>query len=279
LFLAVIRGGSFLAAARALNVAVSTVSRRIAALERRMDTVLLERRTDGAVATDAGRALGALAERVALDLAATLRDVAPVSKSLKGTIRISAGDGFTVAIADCIAKFSEQHPDVEFELVVESRVANLHKREADIAVRTVHRQEPSLVYARLGELNYALWASAEYLRKCGTPESLGELRAHRFIGFSAPLDKHAAVRWLRSLGARQITVRANTFRAQFLAAQKGTGIAALPRSAVRNLIEVLPGIAPLSLPLFFVSHPQSLRRPQVRAFADLLIADLRARLA
>jgi len=68
------------------------------------------------------------------------------------------------------------------------------------------------------------------------------------------------------------------YKTSAAAPSKGTGIAALPRSAVRNLVEVLPETIPLSLPLFFVSHPQALRRPQVRAFADLLIADLRGRL-
>lgn len=270
--LAVVRQGSFLAAAGELRMAVSTVSRRLGQLERHTGQVLVERRSDGAHVTPAGQAFAELAQRMALDLAATLRAPAPGARALKGVVRLTVGDGFTRLLMDCVAAFSQRHPQVDVEFVVESRTADLRKREADVAVRTVHKQEASLVYRPLGQLEYALWAAPSYVERHGVPQQIDAVPSHRFIGFAPPLDRHPTMPWLRKLGATRFVLKTTSYRGQFEAARKGLGLAALPRGGARGLIEVLKGESPSPLPLYLVSHPQALRRAEVRAFADLVVA-------
>ena len=277
--LAVVRAGSFLAAADKICISVSTVSRRIRQLEKRIGSVLIERRTDGAYATPAGRKLAALAERMELDIAATARDSSSTASSLGGVIRLSVGDGFTDLLMDCVANFSVRHPNVDFEFIVESRAADLRKKEGDVAIRTTHKQEASLVYRRLGELRYALWASRTYIDRAGLPKTAKELDAHVFVGFAPPLDRHLTMIWLRELGAKRFVVRATSFRGQLAAVRRGLGVGALPRRAVRGLVEVLPGMSPKPLPLFLVAHPQSLRRREVRAFVDEAVAYIASQLS
>lgn len=279
LLLAVTRKGSFLAAAADLGLAVSTVSRRMAVLEQRVGSVLVERRADGAHPTPAGSAIAELALRMELDISATLRDSAPTAKALKGVVRLSVGDGFTQLLMESVAAFSARHPNVDFEFVVESRLADLRQRESDIAFRTTHKQESSLVYRQVGRLDYALWAAAAYVRRHGAPLTPTGIADHLFVGFAAPLDRHPTMPWLRELGAQRYVVRTTSFRSLLVAARNGLGIAALPRRAARGLVEVLPGTAPPSLPLYLVSHPQALRRREVRAFVDHVVSDMMVRLA
>lgn len=277
--LSVVRRGSFLAAAGELGMAVSTVSRRVAQLERRTGQALVERRSDGAHVTPAGRELTELAQRMELDVAAALRGATSGAKALKGTIRLTVGDGFTRLLMDCVAAFSTRHPQVDFEFVVESRTVDLRKREADLAVRTVHKQEATLVYRHLGQLDYALWAAPSYASRHGLPQTVEELASHRVISFAPPLDRHPTVAWLRKLGVTRFAVSTTSYRSQFEAARLGLGVAALPRGGGRGLIEVLKGLSPSPLPLYLVAHPQALRRPEVRAFADEAVAALSAQLA
>lgn len=279
MLLAVVRNGSFLAAAADLQLAVSTVSRRMGLLEQRLGAMLIERRADGARATPTGRALSELAQRIELDLAATLRDSAASPRALKGTVRLSVGDGFTQMLMDCVTAFCAQHPDVEFEFVVESRAVDLRRREADIAFRTTHKQEATLVYRRVGQLRYALWAAPDYLQRNGTPRTRDDLAGHRFVGFAPPLHRHHTMPWLRELGAQRMAVRTTSFRSLLAAIRGGAGIGALPRRAARGLVELLPGEEPPPLPLLLVSHPQALRRPEVRSFVDCVVARITRQVA
>jgi len=279
ILLAVVRSGSFLAAGSALDLAVSTVSRRIAHLESSTESKLIERRSDGAHATPKGRELAALAERMELEIAAALRSGTRSARALEGVLRVSVGDGFTRPMMDCVASFSIRHPGIAFEFIVESRAADLRKREADIAVRTVHKQESSLVYRRIGRLDYGLAASSAYLERAGTPTSIEDLRTHSFVSFAPPLDRHMTVCWLERIGARRYTCLTTSFRSLLAAVRAGIGVGALPRRASNGLIALLPGLAPDPLELFLVTHPEALRRREVRAFADAILADMGRRLS
>lgn len=279
ILLAVIRKGSFLAAAKELDLAVSTVSRRIAQFEARSGSALVERRSDGAHPTPAGRELAELANRVELDIAATLRAGGSAAEALKGIVRLSVGDGFTRLMIEAVAAFSSRHPGVEFEFIVENRAADLRKREADLAVRTIHKQEPSLIYRRLAQLDYGLVASPRYIERFGMPATPAELPAHTFVGFAAPLDRHMTMPWLASLGAKRFACRTTSFRSALAAVRAGLGIGALPRRAAGELVAIFPTLAPEPLQLYLVTHPEALRRPEVRAFVDAVVRDIGARLA
>jgi DNA-binding transcriptional LysR family regulator len=276
LLAAVANSGSLLAAGRSLGLSTSTLSRRIGALERATALMLIERRSDGARLTDSGKRLADAARRFGIELGATLRDAAEAGKVLRGTIRVSAGDGFIEPLATIAAAFAGRHPEVNFELAVETHVADIVGGEADLAIRTVHREERSLVYRRLGELRYGLFASAHYLSANGSPRTQGDLAGHAFVGFAPPLDRHPAMRWLRTLGAKRFRLATASYAGQLRAATLGLGIAALPQADHGALVEILPGVRPPPLALYLVSHPDILKRSHVRAFADHVAAQFRA---
>jgi DNA-binding transcriptional LysR family regulator len=276
LLLAVARRGSFLGAGRAVGLATSTLSRRLTALERAVGTVLVERRADGARLTDAGRRLAAAAEDVELALGARLRELPVSGGRLSGSIRVTAGDGFAEFLAETIADFVTHHPDVSFDVQVDSRPVDLPRREADVAIRTLHGREGSLVYRSLGALPYGLFTAPAYAARRGVPRTLRELPSHVCVGLSAPFERVPWMRWLRANGVTRFGLRATGFAVLLAAVRAGIGIAPLPQGMAAGLVRVLPRVRPDPLPVWVASHVDARRLPAVRAFVDHLAARFRA---
>jgi len=270
LLLAVARAGSFLAAGRELGLATSTVSRRLTVLESSVDSLLIERRVDGARLTEAGRRLAAAAADVELALGARLRELPGPAGRLAGVIRVTAGDGFSDFLAESIADFAEGHPEVSFDVMIDNRAVDLARREADVGIRTLHGREGSLVYLPLAPLAYGLFASPAYAARRGVPRSLRDLPRHPCIGLAASLERVPWMRWLRTHGVRRFAFRSTSFGAVLAAARAGLGLAALPERMSTGLVRVLPRARPDPLPVWLAAHVDARRQPAVRAFVDHL---------
>lgn len=270
LLLAVARAGSFLAAGRELGVATSTLSRRLAQLESALREPLVERRSDGVRLTESGARLAQTAGELDLTVRAQLRDLPSARRELEGTIRVTAGDGFTDFAVDAVVAFRALHPRVAFELVIDPNALDLVRREADAAIRTGHGRESSLIYRTLGDLPYSLWAAPDYLARRGAPRRATDLDRHEFLGLAAPLDRTPAMRWLRAHGIERFTLLATSFGTLLAATRAGLGIAALPDRMAADLVRVLPRLRPDPLIVYWVTHPDARRLPHVRAFGDLV---------
>jgi DNA-binding transcriptional LysR family regulator len=274
LLVAVRAAGSLLRAARRLGLAASTVSRRITALERAAGRTLLHRGPDGVRFTEAGSALAACGADLELGLARTLRNLPLEGAALTGTVRVSAGDGFADAIVAAVRAMSARHPGVRFELAVEDHVVNLARGEADVAVRTVHHRESSLVYRKVAALEYGLFAAARYLAERGTPRRPADLARHVFVGLAPPLDRLPAQRWLHAQIGRAPVLATSTFTALLAAARAGLGMAALPAASSAGLVSVLPGTELPTLPVWLVVARDVRRQPHVAAFVEALRTEL-----
>ncbi|MGZ3439406.1 MAG: LysR family transcriptional regulator, partial [Polyangia bacterium] len=125
-FLAVARLGSLSKAARHLRVQQSTVGRRLAALEAALDTRLFERTSDGYVATSAGEAFVAHAERIEDEALAAERQLAGHEAVVAGTVRMTAPQAFGFHfVVPLLARLHAEQPDIAFELVADNLALNL----------------------------------------------------------------------------------------------------------------------------------------------------------
>ena len=148
LLLAVSRRGSFLQAGQLLGIAASTVSRRLTQLETALGEPLVERGVEGCRLTSRGQAPV---------------DGAPAI--LSGTVLVSAGEGFSASVLEAASRFTAQHPGCSVELQVTTDFHKIVRGVADIAIRTAHLGEPSLIYRGLGKLDYGVFATAAYLHR------------------------------------------------------------------------------------------------------------------
>jgi len=270
-FLAVAREGSLSGAARALRVEHSTVARRVAGLEACVGVRLFDRLSRRWALTREGDALLAHAERLEHEALAFSR-AALATTALQGRVRVSAPPTFAAHfLLPRLVKCAQAWPGIELDLVSEVRLSNLHRREADLAVRFMRPDEPGLSTRKLGELGFQLYAAPSWLQR---PEA-----DWCFLGYGPPLDEVPHQRLLAALaGTRPFVLRSNDLAALHQACVAGLGLAMLPRFLIRageGLVEVPGAPRPALREIWSVVHPDVRRSPRVRLMADLIAQTIR----
>jgi len=163
-FLAVYRSGSLTAAARVLGCSQPTVGRRIAALAETYGAALLESRAGRYVTTTVGRRVLARAERIEREIGGIADDIDRVDERPQGSVRVSVPEGAgLLLIAPRLGEFRRAYPDIDLVLVGEHSIADLGRREADLAIRAVRPRQHSLIARRLAVVPFSLYASERYL--------------------------------------------------------------------------------------------------------------------
>jgi DNA-binding transcriptional LysR family regulator len=187
IFADVMRRGSLSAVARERDIAPSSISRTITALERELGARLFHRTTRRLAPTDAAAAFFAQVEPH-LDGLRDARDaVTDKSDSVRGVLRVSASVSFGVErLAPIVSEFAKIHPDVTIELVLTDAVVDLVAERFDLAIRHGPLSDSSLVAQKLVATRYFVAASRAYLRRAGRPASPSDLAEHRCLTFPFP---------------------------------------------------------------------------------------------
>lgn len=231
LFLAIARAGTLTAAAPVLRLSQPTAGRRLKNLEEACGCALFQRTAAGLRLTDEGEAMLLHVERMEEEALALDRQITGSEGVLQGQLRLSASEWFSrLVLAPHIASFSIIHPLVTIELVADSRVLNLGRREADLAFRLPRFEEPEIVQRRFTHVRYDLFAAPTYLEKHGPPTLAAQGEGHRLIIMDAALETQPDVPWLRSrLPRARLAVRSNSRDVQAVACGEAAGVAVLPR--------------------------------------------------
>lgn len=277
-FLAVSRSASFLAAGRALGLSTSTVARRISALEAHVGAPLVRRAASGTTIEPGSRSLVELAERIERELAAASRDARSAPEKLTGVVRVATGDGFVRFVSGVAASFRREHPETFVEMVVDHRMADLSRREADLALRTGKSTSATIVARKVAELPYGIYGSEDYLRRARRAGVANDdLPQHDFVMFEGALERMPEISWLREHGAARFPFRTNSMHGILAGAVAGQGLAALPTllaDAIPTLHRIRLEEEPPAKPIFIAMHRDMRSVPRVRAFADALARDV-----
>ncbi|HVJ90845.1 MAG TPA: LysR family transcriptional regulator [Labilithrix sp.] len=284
-FVRVVQDGSFTAAARALGLPKSSVSRSIAQLEQDLGVRLLHRTTRKLHLTDAGTAFHDRVSRALADIDEATNAAADLQRELRGSIRITAPLDLGVwAVASIVARFVRRHPTVHVDVRLSSRVVDLIADGFDLAVRAGPVRDESLVARRVGVLELGLYASSKYVKRRGTPTSLDDLATHDCILLRTDAG---FMQWklTSTSGAEQLVEPRGAISADDISFLKkavlaGGGIALLPSFFVlreeraNKLVRVLPDWR-LSGATLHVVYPSARYVPQrVIAFRDYLVREL-----
>ncbi len=240
-FLEVARRQSFSAAAKALGLTSSSVSKQIARLEERLGVQLLRRTTRRVSLTEAGHLYAERTGRILADVEEAERAVADLDGTPRGTLRISALPILgTLRVAPAVLACRARYPELRIDLDITDRLVDLVAERIDVAVRLTAAISPaSLVARRLADDRRVLCASPRYLRRHGTPRRLEDLADHDCI----TLNQEPVARWtlLGPEGERVVPV-SGTFRSSDTvtlrdAAVAGLGLANLPDYVVQEHLE------------------------------------------
>jgi DNA-binding transcriptional LysR family regulator len=267
--LAVSRSAKFTTAAQSLGLNHTTVSRRIAALEKSLGGRVLARAAAGWELTD----LGTRAVRVAEQVEAAVGSLGPAGKEpdpITGVVRMTATDGFSAYIAaPAVARLRRDHPGLSVEVVTMTRRALQQRSGLDIEVVVGEPQGHRAEAVRLGEYMLGMYASRAYLAEHRTPSTVAELDEHPLVYFVDSMlqvdDLDAPRRLVPAM--RDGLTSTNVF-VHVEATRAGAGIGFLPcfmADLHEDLVRLLPSEIAELLPYWMVLRPDSLRRPAVAA--------------
>jgi DNA-binding transcriptional LysR family regulator len=275
LVLALARTRTLAAAAERLDVDVSTVFRRLNALEKRLRVRLFDRSPRGYQLTAAGERASAAAERIETELNTLDRDITGRDQQLSGMLRITASETLSHAVLPRLfADFRAQHPRIELVLTIDNRVLDLGRREADIALRTRRPNDAALFGRRLASIAWALYGPATGSRAVRREGKTLAFANQSVIGWDEPGARIAASEWVSEhVPAEQIVYRSNSLVNQFMAVRAGVGIALLPcyladpDRGVRRLSATIDDIAG---ELWIVTHKDLKETARIRAFLSIV---------
>lgn len=282
-FSAVVRHGGFTAAATALGMQKSTLSRMVARLEERLETRLLLRTSRQLSVTEAGRVFLERCDEGLRLLDAAEGVLEPVEPA--GTVRMTAMPDFAERfIAPLVAQFAKAHPRVQVELVLTTRLVDLVEERVDLAIRSGPLPDSSLVARRIGTARRCLVASPAYLEARGRPRSVSDLVRHDVLAYRTT-DGAVSWRLITSTGPRNVRLEARLAADDFTVlrdwALAGLGVSLLPGFVCEEglksgaLVQLLRSSVQEEVPLFLV-HPQGRHLPtRVRLLHDFLVAKLR----
>lgn len=263
------RTGSLSAAARRLKVDHSTVARRVGGLEESLGVRLFDRLPRGWVLTADGEQMAERVERVEADIFSLGSFARGRSGTLSGTVRVSAPPAFaSLFLMPRLGLLRERHPGIELELIGEMRLANLTRREADLALRIGRPEGASMIVRRLPDFHYGLFGRRDYVER--VPEAEWTL-----LGHDETLEQSPPQQWLRRYAAgRPLVIRSNDITGLFNAVRAGLGVAVLSgymAELAPELVCIAHGDPELRRELWMVVHADVRRSPSVRAVMDTII--------
>lgn len=232
LFARVLQHGSFSEAGRRVGVPVSTVSRKISALERRLGVRLLERTTRAVNPTETGREYLLHCEQILEAMESAQAALKKRQTEVTGTLRLAAPPSLSdVLLVPLVHGFLRSHPKVAVKVLVTDRHLDLVQDEVDVSLRVGPQPASSLVFRPLMRYRHILVAAPVYLAGASALDKPADLPRHRLLGFTKWFDE---VSWKLSSGTvvERVSVKLclgmNDYAGVIRAAVSGMGVAEIP---------------------------------------------------
>ena len=286
IFHAAAEAGSFTHAGEVLRMSQSAVSRQVSALEKELKVALFHRHARGLVLTEQGDMLFSTASEIMSKLSTAEAMLTDTTTKPSGDLRVTAPIGLgTVWVTQRLREFFELYPEIRIELILSDEQIAIAMRAADVAIWTAEPQQSELIRRRLFNMKIHAYASSQYIRRHGAPETLDSLDDHAIVSYSGTPAVHlSAIRWLETAGLdgkmtpRKPAFSANSVLAMKYAIQAGIGIGLIPDYLSEDLTDLVPVLREVELPtvpIYFVLPEELKTAKKVQVFRDFLIAKAR----
>jgi DNA-binding transcriptional LysR family regulator len=270
--LALVRAGTLATASERLGIDASTVFRSLQRIERGLGQPLFERSRAGYAATELARSLATHAERIETVLEESRSAAQLLPGQVSGTVRITTTDSVLHGlVAPLLKGLGAEHPLISFELLAGNELANLSRRDADIAVRATRRPPQHLIGKHVGPIRVALFASRK-----GRVNSLddGEAETVAWIAVDDALPDHPSVVWRKRRHPKVVpTYRVNSILTVMEMVALGLGVGVLPMFLAEgrsDLRQLTPVIDEAQTELWILAHPESRHLRRVAAVYGFL---------
>jgi DNA-binding transcriptional LysR family regulator len=241
-FVALVRAGSFTAAAVQLGMTKAMVSQHLLRLEQELGVTLIVRSTRRMALTEAGTAFHADCVLLLEQAQAAIDRLGDRRNTPTGTLRLTTSTDYGMSVvAPALADFRRLHPQLQMDLVISDQISDLIAERFDLAIRIGWLRDSSLRATRLGSFRQLVTATPAYLVEHGVPRRPEDLAAHPWIAMSALATP---LRWTftRGSGKRRVVrmhqaMQANNAAAIRALVLNGAGISVLPDYLVQEDIQ------------------------------------------
>jgi DNA-binding transcriptional LysR family regulator len=276
-FTQIVECGSMASAGKVLAMPANTVSRRLASLEARLNTKLLNRTTRSVSVSEHGRTLLSQALRIleAAELAETM--LQQESEGLAGLVRIGLPSILTADILTSLRPLLIGHPGLRLEVSVHDQPVNPVSAGLDVVIMGGTLPDSTLIARKLHDVQLIFAASETYLEEFGEPQTPQDLAGHRTLHFKTNPPQSTWVLHDKQGGQHVVPVQghfeANDGRALMDAMRAGLGIASTSRRIVRNYPElrrVMPEYTGLTFPVYAIYPTSGQRSARLQAVVTTL---------
>lgn len=273
LLLAIARERQLRAASGHLGVDSSTVSRRLAAAEERLQTRLFVRDPEGYKPTDAGRAFVEKAEEIERLVVSLFSVTKSTGEEVSGTVRITSVDALLNDwLTARLPKLLDLYPNLEIRLTAEHRNLSFTRSEADIGLRLARpAEDAAIVMRRVGHFGLAIYGAARF--RDVSQEQWNDVP---WITYNDDLADVPQMRWLRTVAPRAVShFRSSSTPILLEACEAGLGLALLPCISARNrnLVRLTPGTVH-ERELWLLAHRDTANIRRFRVVSDWLAAQV-----
>ena len=289
-FTKVVETGSFTRAAAEFSVPPSSISRRIADLEKNLGANLLKRSTRAVQVTEIGQIYFAQVQDILLQLEQSDETVRSYQARPMGQLRISSmvsfGERLLLPLLD---EFKQLYPEIILDVSLSDELSTLGRDDVDVAIRGGYAPNERVQAIRLMDNEFIPVAAPAYLSKAGTPKDVFELRQHQGLFFRTPVGPspwlcNYAGEW-HDVSGHPVAISNNT---GWLAQQglAGFGIMMAPRWSIGPYLEsgelvelffdpVLRVSQNADLAIYLLYQKPRYLVPKVKAMVDFLVARTR----
>lgn len=216
------------------------------------------------------------AEHIEEEMLALDRELTGNDLKLNGWLRVTSSESLAFQLLpDQLSAFRRAHPGIGLELLLDNRLFDLSRREADVALRTVRPKQGDLWGRKLADLAWAVYGARSYLSK-SKAQSLTQLIGEcDFIGWDESSRRIRAAEWIETVaGVPAIIYRTASIINQVAAVKQSLGLAVLPcyiGDTEPELVRALPEpVRELQDELWIITHVKMKNTARVRAFFDLV---------
>ncbi len=275
-FVRVVEAGSFTAAAGALRLPPSSVSRAVAKLEHELGVTLLERTTRKLSLTDAGRAYFERARDAVAGLDEASALAVDAAREPQGLVRIAAPPEMGGHLAALLADLLARYPRLSIDVAFTARGAELVGTQVDVAIVVGPLDDSALIVKRLGSTVHRLFASRAYVDRRGKPRNVADLARHACVLYRG--QRTWELHGPRGKERVEVTGAISGDHLSFVyeAVSLGHGIGLMPAFLAHReppLVPVLPAFA-ASGGLHSLVHPSRHLPNRVRLVRDFLTEKL-----
>ncbi|NOI76024.1 LysR family transcriptional regulator [Vibrio coralliilyticus] len=272
-FLAIARAGTLSGASKTLRIGIATATRRLERLENALELRLFVRDQLGYKLTDEGLSLIPQAEALEQAGYAFGSAAQGTDDGVSGHVRLATAQGLADhLIIPALPNLLSKHDGLNVEVETSVSTVNLHRRDADMAIRMIRPERGNVTIRRLGDLGFGLYGSESYLNRRPRSKQTNPYVNDDFIGWTETQQHLPAAQWIqKTLRGRTCKLTTSSLSAQFSAVHAGLGLSILPHFIAKQQgLICIENEVGCNQPIWLAIHSDLAHSRRIRVVADFL---------